>query len=496
MYKMIVVDDEPFTRKGIRNLTDWPAMQIVLCGEAANGYEALDLVEQHAPDIVICDVKMPRMDGITFVSKMRQILPQVQIIFLSGYSDKEFLKSAIRFGAVDYVDKPFEPYELIEAVEKAKQAVNRPHHEEIDRDAAVRIILSEQDPPGNLPVDFEQDFISLVMRLDRRISGQDIELVTRIVLTDAYYSSVYSSLQRIFGHTVLLSPLLSGFVVHANLNDRPASLLLDQISQQFCNLVQTDSLFFIGASDVQRGSAQIKKAYNQAYSASHAVFFLGYGNMVHYREVRKSCFCRDIAAEESIRQAVLRRDIPLADILLDAYLEQMRRASLDDIALIREILADFGCCFATDQVEKVKVLQMIPAFETLKEIGDYLTSLLQKRVQPADGHGQPDKIIENIEQFIRKHFAEDLSLKAVADHVYLSPTYLCYVYKKHTGRTLGDFIAETKIQHACELLKDPALRICDIAGMLGFTCQDYFTKLFIRRRGITPSNYRSERLIK
>ncbi|MDW7659252.1 MAG: response regulator, partial [Bacillota bacterium] len=112
MFKMIVADDEPATRQGIRTAINWPMLDIEIIGEAANGAEALEMVRALDPDILICDIRMPKMDGITLAGILRSEKPDLQILFLSGYSDKEYLKTAIRINAVDYLYKPFELDEL------------------------------------------------------------------------------------------------------------------------------------------------------------------------------------------------------------------------------------------------------------------------------------------------------------------------------------------------------------------------------------------------
>ena len=120
MYKLVIVDDEPATRQGIRTALNWSLLNIEIAGEASNGLEALDLVERIHPDILICDIRMPKMDGISLVTELQSRSPGTQVLFLSGYSDKEYLKNAIRLDAVDYIFKPFELDELTAAVKKAR----------------------------------------------------------------------------------------------------------------------------------------------------------------------------------------------------------------------------------------------------------------------------------------------------------------------------------------------------------------------------------------
>jgi two-component system, response regulator YesN len=119
MLKLFVVDDEKLTREGIKESFDWEKIGVEIVGDAEDGIQALSRIEELNPDIIICDVRMPKMDGIELTRVIRSKYPQMQIIFLSGYSDKEYLKSAIKINAVDYIEKPVDDEELKEAVLRA-----------------------------------------------------------------------------------------------------------------------------------------------------------------------------------------------------------------------------------------------------------------------------------------------------------------------------------------------------------------------------------------
>lgn len=122
MYKMIVVDDSEMTRQGIRASVNWEVMDVRIVGEAADGLEAMVLIHDTDPDIIICDIRMPKLDGIALINEVLPSHPSLQVIFFSGYSDKEYLKNAIKLEAVDYLYKPLQLHELIGAVEKANAA--------------------------------------------------------------------------------------------------------------------------------------------------------------------------------------------------------------------------------------------------------------------------------------------------------------------------------------------------------------------------------------
>lgn len=123
MIKVLVVDDETFVRRGIVMETDWKALDCAVVAEAANGEEALEAVKKFTPDLIICDIRMPKMDGIEFLKHLREEGNDVPLIFLTAYSEFEYAKQALRYYAFDYLLKPFEDGELEAAVLRAKEGI-------------------------------------------------------------------------------------------------------------------------------------------------------------------------------------------------------------------------------------------------------------------------------------------------------------------------------------------------------------------------------------
>lgn len=123
MIKVLVVDDETFVRRGIVMETDWKALDCAVVAEAANGEEALEAVKKFTPDLIICDIRMPKMDGIEFLKHLREEGNDVPLIFLTAYSEFEYAKQALRYYAFDYLLKPFEDGELEAAVLRVKEEI-------------------------------------------------------------------------------------------------------------------------------------------------------------------------------------------------------------------------------------------------------------------------------------------------------------------------------------------------------------------------------------
>ncbi|MGN0977028.1 MAG: response regulator, partial [Faecousia sp.] len=121
MLKVLVVEDEEMIRKGIVLTVDWAALDCVVVGEAANGVEALEAVRRCDPSLIITDLKMPQMDGIQMLERLREMGNHTYVIILTAYDSFQYAQTALRLGAVDYLLKPFHDGDLEKAVQRVQQ---------------------------------------------------------------------------------------------------------------------------------------------------------------------------------------------------------------------------------------------------------------------------------------------------------------------------------------------------------------------------------------
>ena len=123
--KLLIVDDEELTRTGVISSIDWQSIGIQEVLQADDGINGIEMARVHRPDIVLCDVRMPRLDGIAMLEQLEEILPDIVPVFMSGYSDKEYLKAAIKLKAVNYIEKPLNPVEIRDAIVEARAVLGK-----------------------------------------------------------------------------------------------------------------------------------------------------------------------------------------------------------------------------------------------------------------------------------------------------------------------------------------------------------------------------------
>ena len=165
MYKLLIVDDEKIEREGMAELIDWGSFGIELAGTAWNGQDGYEKVLKLRPDIVMTDIKMPVMDGLGLIRKLKEELPDIQVIVLSGYGEYEYTSQAMELGIKYYILKPCDEERMLPVIEKVKEEIREKQQEKRKYDTTVKKLL---------PLAKEQVFRNIL--LNRETSRKEYDL--------------------------------------------------------------------------------------------------------------------------------------------------------------------------------------------------------------------------------------------------------------------------------------------------------------------------------
>jgi two-component system response regulator YesN len=503
MYKMLLVEDEPATINGIKTAVNWKLLDITICGEASNGLEAYPLIKELKPDIILCDIRMPKMDGITLISEIQPRHPEIKVIFISGYSDKEYLKKAIKLNVIDYLYKPIELSELVQAVEKAKDACakhttagNIP-----DNNLALNLIQEGWHPgpiPREIPVDLDDTLITVIVKFNMSL---DSALETDTIALSRYQPEFQRVFSEVFRTHYIVSPVNNGFILHANV---PSDFL-----QQKETVHQLDRLFRIsgeaaryltvGIGDPVESSACLKESFRQARKAVHSAFLIGYGKLICYRDLNKTPFYPSADLENQFFHQINVNNMASAIDFLEDYITYMSCCRPEDIPAIKDELASIS--FRLNQkLKKQESMQQSFVTETINyaleitDIKKYLMHLLEQILSEINNLENKGRIIFDVERYILENYDKGLAIKKIADHVFITPTYLCHLYKLKTGRTINQFILDVKMNKSKKLITETNMKLSEISEKLGYSNQNYFTRTFTKYFGVTPSTFRNKRL--
>jgi two-component system response regulator YesN len=528
--KLLIVEDEQATREGLMSFVPWQELGVDQVMDASDGLQALQICTHFKPDIVLTDVKMPHMDGIQLAMKLRTSFPKCKILFLSSYADKAYLKSAIQLHALDYLEKPVNLDELQEHIRNAVMACIDEQNQRL-KDSDRDLMLIESLPL--LKEKFALTLISKPMEAEEALTqlvslGKPIfehaSFVTALIklqeLTDVSLELVQSSkitllekVEAIFAADGL--QCCCGFkdmqhmILHIySDNLRTASQLIQPLSSvqsELQSLLDEPLRTFNGVGGIVDRPSKVMESYQTAAVATQRQFYLGYNQIVVYEELdhpsllqldegELDIFSNSIEAEN--------KDHILAFIHVKA---QQLRTSGDTLVndtknfFFNLLLRLFQAAdkknveLAEEQRGKDYLWSVIFRFNTLFEVERYTLDKINYFFEQLHHKELGGSIAFHIQKYVLKNLAEpELSIKSIADSLYLTPNYLSLQFKKESGTTINQYITETRIERAKELLKDRKHKLYEVATIVGFHDANYFAKTFKKAIGMTPSEFREK----
>ena len=509
--KILIVDDEALTRNGIRAAIDWASLGIHRLELAGDGRAALDLVRRDPPDILLTDVRMPRMDGIALAEAYRKRRPDGSILFMSGYSDKPYLKSAIHLHAVTYLEKPISLEELRAALEEAAAAQrSRTQSDALaaqQRLLACRRLARAIQRPDLTPTELRT--LLQQYRLDDMISPSHWVCALLVCgrpcasadLTHALTLKLVLQAKQ-FGITVLPGEgpqnTLLFFLLCPGQMDRQAvwalaEFLLGQLSPHGQTLVTL--------GPPEHGLDRACHSLQTAHDLMKYRFFCEDSQILSAPPETTSDFIPLWELQRAFAQAFSARDWESLDVLTQRIFQHFKHSPCFDPLVIQDFYYTLISMIhrtlsaadgASDELEQSKVSYWSAAVEN--ESLSTFHNLLLEELRRAQGTGRTTaehEAVRGIKEYIRAEFADpDLSIKQICEYMHRSSAYLCTLFKEETGETINQYLTAYRMDRAKELLASPRSRIADIASMVGYRDGNYFGKVFRASEGLSPSEYR------
>ena len=513
MYKLLVVDDEYQTRKGLSELPDWQELNVSVAGEASDGDEALELLEQLKPDLLMTDVRMHRMDGLELARRARELFPDLGIIFISGYSDAEYLQNALRIGASDYIYKPIHLDELKKAVRKLTA--------QMDQLAEMHALVENSKPLlaerflrswffGQME---DKQFIrSKLQLLDLRFpDAPGIFAAAFFPAWETFPQSGVAEKTQIQLERIIRTGMKNILTcaedtgVLALLSDadglQPAEMenQLKAIGAEAQRVLQIPVL--IGISNRHDDWLDAPIAVQEAMQTIACQVFPDENNVLHYEpetpEILPSFYhldgdlmerylisgnlemlqqMMDEAFHEAAQNLLIMRKIAMSIMLrVDLALNRQGIDSLDSLAFCRQAMSSHSRVSITNSLHSL-----------LREACGMIQSRSEQSYSTA---------VMRIMEMIQSNYAEHLSVNSMAEQVHYSPAHLSTLFKKDTGMTLSEAILRTRIKAAMDLLRTTLEPVSAIASKVGYADVQYFSRAFKQFTGYTPLEYRRKVLL-
>jgi len=538
--KILIADDEIIVRIGVKALieriADRDGRRYEVIGEAATGKEALDILRENRPDIVITDIKMPVMDGLQLIRHAANMDKRIKFIVLSGYDDVHLVKEAMKLGAMDYVIKLDMDQELLgavlasasRAIEEERNLADRKDQAEmvlrenlnvlrqnflrtlIHRKESAQLDLDLENRPewSGLDLDFS-DYRCLVIELyDSRRGRQEDEDGGRLFnlsftsIVDDILNEQFAAYSFEIGEHRMAS-IISGS--RKNASGRLADLqpmfheTLERVLRMLREYFDIDAV--VGVSGGLCGLKRLSAGYRMCLAAVRHSFYAGLNQVIYFDNIGGEQEDRVDPAvihqwKERLLTSVELRDIEAAGEVLGDVIRLLetrrlpRERTLDLCYELTYLLINKTdeSVFGALVEEGETVFAKIQRFRTLPDITDWF-SALRKALSDywgEDRGGHARHIVRKAEQVIRERYREHITLKDLAEELYISPGYLSNVFRKVTGTTVTDYINDVRIRQAQKLLNEGKYKVYEIAEMVGFSSSNYFIRVYKAKTGVTP----------
>ncbi|GAE33564.1 response regulator transcription factor [Halalkalibacter akibai] len=526
MFRTVLVDDEVFVRQGLKSLIDWEECGFEVVAEAANGEDALKIIKDIKPDLVITDIRMPVLNGLELIEQTKEKLKvNSKFIIVSGYNDFSYAQKAVRWGVIDFVLKPIDQEDLQATLLKLRDKLEaeKANHTEKEKLLLNQIFThtwaevdkKKVDLLASLLGDFykggnyyyvnvelnnltqtEQDAIQGKNSLIKDILSEAVEKLCK----DPSYLAIYEQPDESTGFLITSNHLLKfkGTI----------DQLAEKIRTEIELTLNTPVMIYIGTkvSDL----SDVKESYDTANSIRNYKYVLKNTNVIIYDEVKdlKTSYTElNNKLYISLMEQLEENNPSEIHHVINKIFSEFETHSFDPSAIKTSINRCVHKVIQTinDMDGEEKRIISLPAMTnwekynlTLDELKRLFTNyLLEGAVVIQELRKENMKgDIYKLKAYVEKNYHENISLKSIASKFYMNPVYLGQLFKKTFGVYFKEYLLTLRIDEAKNLLRKTDLRVYEIAEKVGFGSTDYFVTQFEKVSKMTPTEYRNQLLKK
>ncbi len=503
MLKVLIVDDEYIMRQGLKYMIDWEGEGYRIAGEATNGDEALKMLPDMDVDIIICDVVMPVMDGVDFTDVVHSMYPKTQIIILSGYDNFEYVKHTLMNGVVDYILKPtLNPEELRKVLNKAAERI--PDYRRGESAASSNEKKLEKYLTGEEDLDtgeFEKAynygyyrFYALNIK-QNFTSGADV--------SDALHKRLMRSLkdlQVIRYVCTVLRDETAVVLFNYEMHDGPSlKEIIKGINEDLCHI--NPNVFGV-VSESFTEISKLKEVYESdvATNTERGFYYPGV-NLMYAKDLAADREASDVRFDFfKFNQLLLSTQFGEALDMLDRYDDVALDAKTDTYGLknqIKNML--YHCLNCMDLTDTQRDNLRHRYFLNIDEAAyrsEYKAAVKEAIAELKECSGvasqTSDERIEKMLQYISDNYREDLKLEDLANEFNFNYHYLSTYFAQQMNEGFSDYLNRLRINKACELLSSKDIPISEVGMEVGYSDHSYFSRVFKKLTGRTPSEWRRE----
>lgn len=458
MYRVLIVDDEKMIRMGMKNAIDWKKLGVDDVFTAASGNEALKILKEEGPEIMVTDIQMTEMTGLELIKAARESVPELSVIVLTGFDNFEYARESLRLQVQDFFLKPIDEDDLFNAIEKQIKELKEQENKEQNQARVWRsqgsvvqmrleqcmrnLVHTKADKEMQLYI-LQKDFQFDIKQKMSLILLEQIEELSDVLKDEFEYKP-----------KITVGSAVQGFENLAiSYND--ARYLLEHEKKNIQDIIQT------------MGAQNKKKIFWEIYAELRNIMISNIGTPDYVLKA----FNTFIKATESYNlspSAVRRCCFEIASSLIFSYMEVSCEVEEGKLDALSKSLSSAG------KEEACEITRM------------FIEQLIENDEE--DVH----YTISNARHYIDEHLAEDISVSSIAESLYITPNYFSRLFKRITGEGCNEYIVRKRIEKAKSLLETTSIKTGKIAMMVGYRDTNYFSLAFKKHTGKSPTKYREE----
>lgn len=510
MIKVLIVDDESIIRSGLKQVIPWEINGFSVVGTAQNGIDAYMICTSSHVDLIISDIKMPKMDGLQLLEKVHTNFPNIVFIMISGHDEFIYAQKALNLGASAYILKPLDPDEILIVLRKIKATISL-------RDNLIISNLMRDNLLGSYQAELYASYTDLL----ESINTAHFCVITILCDNFNYIINAYSKID-INDYIKSFHQIVKNAGQNSTIEISPAMICLCFFGDQKEDVINKAKLFAgsilniltnelskhfsIGIGNTHKGLFDINLSYIESLKALNLKYIKGGENIFSFKENQdngSSYFYPLLKYEDKIINNMLCSNKESIKNILSDVLSQASnlKITISNIKLfIQNIIYKAFNSLLDADIQITDIIenpdQTISFILENSEIEQMFESLFQFLLRILDLlsprlNVQARSIIQKVKMYVEENYNNSkLSLVIIARYVNLHPAYLSTFFSKYEKTNLIDYLTSVRIEKAKFLIKHSSNKISNISSMVGYQNSTYFSTLFKKMTGYTPSEYR------
>lgn len=531
LYKLALVDDEEDVRVSIAKKVDWTALGFELVGSVSNGEEALELAEQTHLDVVMTDIKMPFMDGLTLCAKLKENYKNTKVVLYSGFDDFELAREAVHLEAEEYLLKPISAKDLENVFGKVKENLDREFDERRNMETLYNFYqknlpmmrehlltgmlegrLSEEQALSMIK-SYEMDFVAPyyavgVLHPGGGVGNKDILNAQMLQFSLLNLAKEYLE-KNIKGYTFMYIDSIVSIVRLEQAEDiRDFVYHMDQVCKMGARLLDVNVVAGVGLAYAPL--SKIATSYEEAKEALEYQIVIGSeAQVIYINDVEpkvQTDFLPELQGLAAIIHSMKFGGKEEVAVVIAAFakelkagmvsVQQCQLAFMETMTELLKLMRNYQIDVTDVFEEGFDPYEEIHKFRSIDEFAAWLQDTCNKirRMIRQERNDTTKTMTEKAKQYIEEHYSQsDLSVEDLCSHLNVSATYFSTMFKKAVGMSFVTYLTQIRLEHAVDLLNNTEDKSYIIAEKVGYTEPNYFSYVFKKKYGISPSKYRTNK---